>query len=659
MEESQSEIELSPLWLIANKESRERVVEALEKDQWRPQLERTKSETSLAEERLWCDPEIFEKLMEMKKDISSYDVSDMEKVRKRSNPHEPLLENRLMIGRYSILLASIDRVTNFLLTSENVDDAVTKRPLDTRPYGKNINRESEMFYFAESQTLPIPFASQYIWLRKGFYNAKCFSLQLSPSSPLSALVSQSFLDTVKRVGHKKTEDQDEICNPYEPSLREVFMELIERGTHGKGVDLYAGFTCNMSPFHDNVLDGGDGQVKENEGTSHMVTHSVKEILFRDSYVAQLLYATRVVKEGGRAILHFLDTNTSLSMAVIYLTHIIFHRVSIYKPNMSRPFNSERFLICDGLRSREAKVVRKYIEESLQIMRREDSLIRLIPDKVMDEDRNFLDYARNANDKLAERQYRFLESFHRMLDDEQRVNLHQKECLETCLPYYLIPYATQDEMKNLYLEMKRRTSMDILSFWSPDGIKPQDFLRSLSSFNLKMSPELLKKKTESKTSLLLSPCADLISTLIVATNNGLDFWSGSCNEWIGLSRLTTILPTDSILLGDVIETPSRRTLVVRILDVGVIFGDDISSLPFKKRLQAAEKLVEGTRKDGARQDVIFSVAHYQKIDQGWKPTSIRDKVVENEIYFMKKRIRIVEESNVSFYNMAYGEKVWDI
>lgn len=80
-------------------------------------------------------------------------------------------------------------------------------------------------------------------------------------------------------------------------------------------------------------------------------------MFRDSYVGQLLYASSLVREGGKAILQFIDSNTSttvgenictfnhdimcLNLAVIYLAHIIFNRVSIYKPNMSRPGNAEK------------------------------------------------------------------------------------------------------------------------------------------------------------------------------------------------------------------------------------------------------------------------------------------------------------------------------
>ncbi|GMT10593.1 hypothetical protein PFISCL1PPCAC_1890, partial [Pristionchus fissidentatus] len=129
-------------------------------------------------------------------------------------------------------------VFDFLLTDENIEDVVTKRPLDTRTRGKNIDRETELFYFAESQTLSVPYASQYIWLRKGFYNAKCYSPELDPT-PICSLTSHSLLDTVKRVGHKSKGQETQI-NPYEPAIKEAFIDLVMRGTCGKGVNLYAG-----------------------------------------------------------------------------------------------------------------------------------------------------------------------------------------------------------------------------------------------------------------------------------------------------------------------------------------------------------------------------------------------------------------------------------
>ncbi|GMR59004.1 hypothetical protein PMAYCL1PPCAC_29199, partial [Pristionchus mayeri] len=653
MADSVPEVEGSPLWLIASEESRECLLLALERNEWRPEIERMRPEPSLAEERLWCDANLLERIVEIKKEMNSHEGNDLDGVRKGGNPHEALLENRLMLGRYSMLLASIDRATHFLLTGENIDDVVMKRPLDTRPRGKNIHRDADIFYFAESQTLPVPFASQYIWLRKGFYNAKCFCPQFSPTSPLSALVSHSFLDTMRRVAHKKQEEQNESCNPYDPLMRETFTELIQRGTGGQGVHLYTGFIHNVTPW---------GEKQGEEGTSThsppLVTRAAKEVMFRDSYLGQLLYATGVVRNGGRAVIHFLDTNTSLSMAVLYLAHIVFDRVAIYKPRTSRPGNTERFLICDGLRPKEAKAVKKYIEESLEKVRQGEYLVRLLPDRIMDEDGNFIEYARETNNKLAERQFRFLSSCVRMLKDEEREKVHE-DCLETCLPYYLIPYATRDEMVNYREEMKSRSAMDILSFWIPHQLNPADLLLSLCSKNEAINSQILKKKVESEGRLLVTPCADLSSTLIVGTNNGLDFWSGKWKKWMGLSRFTTILPPDSVLIGDIIETAGGSTLIVRILDVGVIFGDDISNLPFKKRLRAAEKLVEATRKDGARQDVIISVAKYEEVDRGFRPNSISDRVVEDDIYFMKKRIFVVKESNASFYNMACGENIWEI
>ncbi|GMT10592.1 hypothetical protein PFISCL1PPCAC_1889 [Pristionchus fissidentatus] len=641
-DEKRPPIEVVPQWIRATHESRERLLKSLEKDEWRAEIERKKATHSLADERLWCDDEKFDRLGKMKQSLSEFDSNAVEEVRMRSNPHEPLLANKIMFGRYSILLASIDRVFDFLLTDENIDDVVTKRPLDTRPRGKNIDRESELFYFAESQTLSVPFASQYIWLRKGFYNAKCYSPELAPTAPICCLTSHSLLDTVKRVGHQ-LRGQETLANPYEPAIKEAFTDLVMRGTRGEGVNLYAGF--GMSTYAFPEYENGD------QGTT--------ELLFRDSYVGQLLYASSIVKAGGKAILHFLDSNTSLSMAVLYLAHIIFDRVSIYKPNMSRPSNAEKFLICDGLRSKEAKAIRKYLEASLERVRPDESLIRLIPDGVMEEDENFREYVIEALNQLADRQYRFMESYLRMLNDDSRENSHQKECLDKCLPYYLIPYATSDEMKNLSQELKQRRAEEILRNWIPEGTNYEDLLNSMSKGHSKMNQQSFKKKLESRSSLLVTPCADSVTTLIVVTNNGIEFWSGEKGKWIEMSKLTTTLPPDTVLIGDVIEANNGRSLIVRIIDVGVIFGDDISTLPFKKRLKAAEKVVEACRKDGARQDVHISVAHYESVDQSWRPNLIPDRVTEDPIYFMKRKIRLIEDSSTSFYSMINGENAWEI
>ncbi|GMR59003.1 hypothetical protein PMAYCL1PPCAC_29198 [Pristionchus mayeri] len=635
-----SGIEVTPNWLIASEESREEVLSAIERGKWQAEIRlMPEGEPSLGDEKIWCDGKAFHQLCEVKTILNKHESQDIEKVRQRSNPHEPLLKNKAMMGRMSLLIASIDRVFDFLLTDENIEDAEMKLPLDVSRKGTNIDRERELFYFAETQSMNIPFASQYVLIRKGFYNAKCFIPRSIESS--SPLLSLALVDSMRR----DRTISDVSFDPYTSSMRRDFTRLVARGTRDEGVNFYAGFTHNRK----NLSISNKDQNRGDQGQ--------KELLFRDSYVGQLFYASSIVREGGKAILQFLDTNTSTTVGVLYLLYIIFDRVSIYKPNLSRPANAEKFIICDGLRPKEAKVVHRYAKETLEAINPDETIRRLIPDRVIETDHNFLEYFTTANNCLAERQHKFLRCYLRMLDDEWRENTHQKNCLGTCLPYYLVPYVDAASRKSLWKVKKEEGAEVMISSILPRRIEMQDLHRRLTSPPSPIHSNQLLPKLNNQDGFVMTPCADISSTLVVSTWNGIYYLDrGGFIEW---SRHPCILPPQTILLGDFFEFNGGRSQVLRVLDVGLIFGDDVSTLPFKKRLLAAHKLIESSRKDGVKPRIIFTMANYERVEKGWKPDSTPSLVVERPFRFEKAKFRFVKEDSRSFFDLCMGEGGWEM
>lgn len=202
------------------------------------------------------------------------------------------------------------------------------------------------------------------------------------------------------------------------------------------------------------------------------------------------------------------------------------KYSYLSPFCKREFNGFRFLICDGLRLKEAKTVHRYLKSTMDTMVSErlndhlvyslqkiyESVRRLIPDRIMDGDDNFIEYFFTANNwyvfllflyirctdfSLAERQNKFLSSYLRMLKDESRENTHQvrtthilkfaydltqtlfiyfeRDCLKTCLPYYIIPFIFHQFVhtkKSLYKKMKDRKPEEVLTSILPEGIDKQ-------------------------------------------------------------------------------------------------------------------------------------------------------------------------------------------
>lgn len=63
--------------------------------------------------------------------------------------------------------------------------------------------------------------------------------------------------------------------------------------------------------------------------------------------AQIAYAMAVQAKNGTFILKLFDTTTAASVDLLYLLWCAYDRVDIYKPDTSRPANSERYIICRG------------------------------------------------------------------------------------------------------------------------------------------------------------------------------------------------------------------------------------------------------------------------------------------------------------------------
>ncbi|GMS86491.1 hypothetical protein PENTCL1PPCAC_8666, partial [Pristionchus entomophagus] len=156
----------------------------------------------------------------------------------------------------------------------------------------------------------------------------------------------------------------------------------------------------------------------------------------------------------------------------------------------------------------------------------------------------------AFSSLAERQHKFLWSYLRMLEDETGENTHQKDCLKTCLPYYLIPFVDPKKKQAMWKRVKGRTPEDVLVPILPQGMNREEALRSLSNGPPQLDANGLVKKMTNSPHLLMTPCAALLSRIIITTMNGIYYRDGE--NYVQLSRDTCILPHESILLGDMFQ-----------------------------------------------------------------------------------------------------------
>jgi cap1 methyltransferase len=175
--------------------------------------------------------------------------------------------------------------------------------------------QQELLYFAEIHGGPGGF-SEYILHKRGFHskgygftpiNENVYDLKAFVAGP-----SQTFHPYY---GVKKDGDI------YDTENIKAFGNLVKND-------------CNK--VHVACADGGFSVFgRENE----------QEVLARQLYLVQCAMGLSVLRTGGHFLIKFFDVYTQFSKSLIYLMSKCFQFISIVKPYMSRPSNSERYLIC--------------------------------------------------------------------------------------------------------------------------------------------------------------------------------------------------------------------------------------------------------------------------------------------------------------------------
>ena len=77
--------------------------------------------------------------------------------------------------------------------------------------------------------------------------------------------------------------------------------------------------------------------------------NIQEILSKHLILCQILCAMSILSKDGNFLCKLFDCFTLFTSSLVYLTHMCFESVGVYKPITSRPANSERYLICRGFK----------------------------------------------------------------------------------------------------------------------------------------------------------------------------------------------------------------------------------------------------------------------------------------------------------------------
>ncbi|XP_019686098.1 cap-specific mRNA (nucleoside-2'-O-)-methyltransferase 1 isoform X5 [Panthera pardus] len=470
-------------------------------------------------------------------------------------------------GRKDIVEASNQKGRRGLgLTLQGFDQElnVDWRDEPEKPLVKD--REAELLYFADVCAGPGGFSEYVLWRKK--WHAKGFGM------------------TLKGPNDFKLED-------FYSASSELFEPYYGEG----GIDGDGDITRpeNITAFRNFVLDNTDRKgvhfLMADGGFSVEGQENLQEILSKQLLLCQFLMALSVVRTGGHFICKTFDLFTPFSVGLIYLLYCCFERVCLFKPITSRPANSERYVVCKGLKV-GIDDVRDYlfsVNIKLNQLRNTDSDVNLVvPLEVIKGDHEFTDYMIRSNESHCSLQIKALAKIHAFVQDTTLSEPRQAEIRKECLRLWGIPdqarvAPSSSDPKSKFFELIQGTEIDIFSY----------------------KPTLLTSKTLEKIRPVLDYRCMVSGSeqkfLIGLGKSQIYTWDGrQSDRWVKLD-LKTELPRDTLLSVEIVHElkgegkAQRKISAIHILDVLVLNGSDVREQHFNQRIQLAEKFVKAVSK----------------------------------------------------------------
>lgn len=127
--------------------------------------------------------------------------------------------------------------------------------------------------------------------------------------------------------------------------------------------------------------------------------------------SQILAAVKVQRKNGSFVCKFFETYTKTSVKFITILRQFYNKIYITKPLLSRPSNSEKYVVCLDFKydenDTEYKNMIKKLDKIHQMAHKNDKLniVDIFPE--YEPDKNMLDYTIYLNIKIADNQFKSL------------------------------------------------------------------------------------------------------------------------------------------------------------------------------------------------------------------------------------------------------------
>jgi len=525
----------------------------------------------------------------------------MFRARTRSNPFETIRGN-IFLNRAAVKMANIDSMFDFMFTN----------PVDEN--GNPIIGKDDLLYFADVCAGPGGF-SEYILNRKK-WEAKGFGFTLKAENDFK--LHDFFAGPPETFTPFYGINED--GNVYDPENLKSFEELIMNQTD--------------SGVHFMMADGGfsvEGQ------------ENIQEILSKQLYLAQCLCALSIVKTNGHFVVKLFDLFTPFSVSLIYLMYKCFTKISICKPNTSRPANSERYLVCKWKKPFTDTIQRHLFDINKELWKQENTVnmdvLELVPFEVIKNDKKFFDYIYNSNNIIGNNQIVGLMKIAAYCHDQNLIETRQAEIRKQCLQLWKLP---DDTRRKPIIKSIEQTCAQLLE---PKWLK-ENFMtaseRGLESTNH------LKGHIHSVLDWYFVGVDD-----IVKSSKGRTFfmsrgrfdvhsYNTTTNAWEPL-RIQQIgkleLPANTLIYGEIVKelmVQSRSQFTsnaFHIIDGIILGGKDIRHLSLVERNQMCQKFVKALSKPQQCSDInsmpircknLFKLTDFESFFDQLVPRRLKDR-----------------------------------
>lgn len=507
------------------------------------------------DETEFCSENLLHLLLRCKSVFDDLEGEEMRRARTRSNPYETI-RGAFFLNRAAMKMANMDHVFDYMFTNPKDAQGTLVR-----------EKEGELLYFGDVCAGPGGFSEYVLWRKR--WHSKGFGM------------------TLKGANDFKLED-------FYAASSELFEPYYGEG----GVDGDGDITLpeNISAFRNFVLESTERRglhfLMADGGFSVEGQENIQEILSKQLLLCQFLMALSVVRTGGHFVCKTFDLFTPFSVGLTYLLYLCFERVSLFKPVTSRPANSERYMVCRGLKPGSDPVREYLFNVNLklnQFRHSERDVVEVVPLDIIKGDIDFYHYMINSNERHCSVQVKALAKIHAYVRDPTLSEPRQADIRKECLKLWGVPDqarvtpASSDPKSKFYELVK---GLDVENF----NTRPT----ALTSSTLERLQHVLDHRC------IVGGGEQIF--LLGLGKSQIYTWDGKAPlRWRKLENFKLELPRDTLLSVEIVQElkgegkAQRRINAVHVLDALVLNGTDVREQHFNQRIQMAEKFVKAVSK----------------------------------------------------------------